>query len=61
MGIFNDIKYSIVSIVMGAAPTENLLHIWKPNASRTFFKTNMLAIVHPHGIDSLQFESASDG
>ena len=53
MGILSDMKYSIVSILMGAAPTENRLHLWKPNASRTFLRTSILATVQPHGTGSL--------
>lgn len=54
IGISRDIKYSMVSILMGAAPTEYCLHRWKPRASRTFLNTSIFASDQPHGTDSLQ-------
>lgn len=48
-GMFRLMKYSKVSLLMGAAPVELILQRSNPSAARTFLKTRLLASAKPHG------------
>lgn len=48
-GMFRLMKYSNVSLVMGAAPVKQILQRSNPRMARTFLKTRLLARPKPHG------------
>ena len=49
-GRLTNMKCSSTSCVMGTDPVIRWAHHWKPRLSWTLLKTNMLAILHPHGM-----------
>ena len=53
-GRLTNMKWSSTSWVMGTDPVIRWAHHWKPRLSWTLLKTNMLAILHPHGMAWLQ-------
>lgn len=51
IGMFKLMKYSSVSLVIGAAAVKQFLQRSNPRAARTFLKTMPLASVKPQGTE----------
>ena len=53
-GILMNMKNSWTSLCVGAAPTPNIMHSWKPKALRYFLNTRCFASAHPQGREWLE-------